>query len=101
MSDDSKSKHVISCQSSLDISVVSDFANELKTALESNNAVQLQAAEVAKADTAALQLLCAFFLDAEAHGIDVEWVEPSDELCVAASSIGLTEHLGLENKTLH
>ena len=101
MSDDNQSKHVISCQSSLDISIVSDFANELKTALESSQAVQLQAADVAKADTAALQLLCAFFLDAQAHGIEVEWVDPSDELCLAASTIGLTEHLGLEHKTLH
>jgi len=100
MSDD-KDKHVINCQSSLDITVVSDFANELKTALECSSAVELHASEVSKTDTAALQLLCTFFLDAQAHGIDIAWIEPSDELCIAASTIGLTEHLGLEHKTLH
>ena len=101
MSETEKESQIINCQDSLDISVVTDLGNELKIALDSGQPVQLQAADVGKADAAALQLLCAFFLDAQVHGINVEWLNPSDELLAAASLTGLDEHLGLKEKTLH
>jgi len=101
MSDDKKEAQIINCDGSLDISMVGTLGDELKLALDSGQAVQLQAAEVGKTDAAALQLLCAFFLDAQVHGINVEWLEPSDELRRAASVAGLAEHLGLQEITLH
>jgi len=101
MSDDKKEPQIVNCQDSLDISIVTDLGNELKLALDNGQSIQLQAAEVGKADAAALQLLCAFFLDAQVHGIDVEWIEPSEQLVAAASLSGLDEHLGLKEKTLH
>jgi len=101
MSDDKKEPQVVNCQGSLDISIVTDLGNELKLALDNGQSIQLQAAEVSKADAAALQLLCAFFLDAQVHGINVEWIEPSEQLVAAASLSGLDEHLGLKEKTLH
>jgi len=101
MSEEKKELQIINCQDSLDISIVTDLGNELKVALDSGQAVQLQAADVGKADAAALQLLCAFFLDAQVHGINVEWLDPSEELLAAASITGLDEHLGLKEKTLH
>jgi len=101
MSEEKKESQIINCQSSLDISVVTNLGAELKVALDSGQSIQLQAAEVGKADAAALQLLCAFFLDAQTHGIDIEWLEPSDALVEAASLTGLIEHLGLKENTLH
>ena len=101
MSEEKKESQVINCQDSLDISIVTELSNELKVALDNGQSIQLQAAEVGKADAAALQLLCAFFLDAKVHGIDVEWIDPSDQLLAAASLSGLDEHLGLKEKTLH
>ena len=101
MSNENSDVQMIKCQHSLDISVVATLGDELKVALDSGQAVQLQANEVAKADAAALQLLCAFFLDAQVHGINVEWIDPSDELRRAASATGLSEHLGLEKMPLH
>ena len=98
---ESKEKHVIVCHDSLDISIVTEFADELKGALDQGGAIQLQGSDIEKADTAALQLLCAFFLDAEAHGIEIEWLEPSDALCEAATQIGLSQYLGLEERTIH
>ena len=88
-------KNVITCPDSLDISIVAEFSAELRTALDKKQAVQLQAADVERADTAALQMLCTFFLDAQAEGIDVEWAEPSDALLGASKQIGLNEHLNL------
>jgi len=101
MSEEKKESKIIDCQDSLDISIVADLGNELKVALGSGQAVRLQAADVGKADAAALQMLCAFFLDAQVHGINVEWLDPSEELRAAASISGLDEHLGLKEKTLH
>jgi len=101
MSDEQNDTQMINCHDSLDISVVGTLGDELKVALDSGQTVQLQAANVGKADAAALQLLCAFFLDAQVHGIDVEWIDPSDELRHAASATGLSEHLGLQEMPLH
>ena len=93
MSDSEKS--IVTCPESMDISVVAEFSIELKTALEAKQAIQLQAANVERADTAGLQMLCAFFLDAQAEGVDVEWLEPSDALLGSSKQIGLAEHLKL------
>jgi len=101
MSDGSNEVQMINCQDSLDISVVGTLGEELKVALDSGQSVQLQASAVGKADAAALQLLCAFFLDAQVHGIEIEWIEPSDELRRAATATGLSEHLGLQEMPLH
>ncbi len=101
MSSENNETQLINCQDSLDISVVGTLGDELKIALDSGQPVQLQANEVCKADAAALQLLCAFFLDAQVHGINIEWIDPSDELRHAASVTGLSEHLGLQEMPLH
>lgn len=94
-------KTVISCPESLDISIVTDFSIELKTALDTKHDIQFQAADIERADTAALQLLCAFFLDAQAEGLNVEWLQPSEALLGAAKQIGLSEQLSLAGETLH
>lgn len=94
-------KTVITCPESLDISIVTDFSVQLNTALEAKQDIQFQAAGIERADTAALQLLCAFFLDAQAEGLNVEWLEPSEALLGATKQIGLSEHLCLAGETLH
>lgn len=97
----SPEKTVIVCPESLDISMVAEFSTELRTALDSKQDIQFQASEIERADTAALQLLCTFFLDAQAEGLGIEWLEPSDSLVGAAKQIGLAEHLRLADETLH
>ena len=94
-------KTVITCPESLDISIVAEFSLELKDALDKKQTIQFQATDIERADTAALQLLCAFFLDASAEGLEIEWQEPSDALIGAAKQIGLASHLNLADKTLH
>lgn len=101
MSNENNDMQIINCQDSLDISIVGSLGDELKVALDTGHPVQLQANEVCKADAAALQLLCAFFLDAQAHGINIEWINPSDELRRAASATGLSQHLSLQEMPLH
>lgn len=94
-------KKVITCPESLDISMVTDFSLELRTALDTKHDIQFKAAGIERADAAALQLLCAFCLDAQAEGLNVEWLEPSEALVGAARQIGLARHLGLVDGTIH
>jgi hypothetical protein len=93
-------KTVIACPESLDISMVTDFSVELNTALDTKHDVQFMAADVERADAAALQLLSAFCLDAQAEGLNVEWLEPSEALVGAAQQIDLARHLGLGDGTI-
>jgi ABC-type transporter Mla MlaB component len=51
---------------------------------------------VERADTAALQLLGAFFQDANAQKKTVEWKDPSEALCRSAALLGLSEMLHLQ-----
>lgn len=85
----------ISCGDSLDISMATQLQSMLLQAMESGFSVELAAAEVMRADTAALQVLCAFCQDMNASARDISWMEPSESLCRAAELLGLTEMLSL------
>lgn len=88
-------QYSVSCKESLDISVAADFYAELKQALASGKPVSLNAAEVTRADTSCLQILCAFFKEARHTGMQVHWDSPSDNLREAARAIGVSEYLSL------
>ncbi len=83
------------CADSLDISRVADLRQELLQALASDGPVVLDAAAVERADTAALQLLLAFFNEARGRGVVARWQAPSPALCRAAADLGLVAGLGL------
>lgn len=83
----------IECNESLDISMAADLHRTLKKALESGAPVSLQAHQVERADTAALQLLAAFIREARSRGITVSWNEPSAVLRRSAHLLGLAQAL--------
>ncbi len=83
----------IQCNESLDISIAADLHQTLKKALESGTPVTLQAHQVERADTAALQLLVAFMRAAHSRGITVSWNAPSAALRRSAQLLGLTHEL--------
>jgi anti-anti-sigma regulatory factor len=86
---------VISCEECLDISLAQDLYGRLQQAIEAKRPVVLDAGQVARADTAALQLLCAFFQDVQANGMEVQWQQPSPALQNSARLLGLDACLGL------
>lgn len=69
---------------------------ELLAGLNSAARVRLVTAELVHVDTAALQLLCAFMLEARQRGIEVEWDTPSEALLSAARLLGVCGVLVLE-----
>ncbi len=78
---------------SLDISCAGQLRGQLQQALTSNQPVVLDAANVERVDTAALQVLTAFFKDAGAQKLEVQWKEPAQTLVNAAQLLGLRDSL--------
>ncbi len=69
---------------------LSDLHEQLRQCIGAR--VQLNGAKVERIDTAALQLLLAFWNNPD---VTVGWVEASAELCSAARLLNLSSHLGL------
>ncbi|PCK06343.1 MAG: hypothetical protein COA42_17325 [Alteromonadaceae bacterium] len=57
--------------------------------------VVLQGHDVARADTAGIQLLLAFVLSLKERDMKVDWNEPSDKLCATADILGVGGALGI------
>ncbi len=89
------SEVLIECNDSLDVSLVSDFKSLLQQATGQVEPVILDASQLERIDGAALQLLAAFFVDAQESGLNVSWREPSEQLKFAAELTGLKDTLQL------
>lgn len=85
----------IDCGSVLGMAQVAELRARLIAALNQGTAVLLRASDVEQADTAALQLLLAYWQDAASRGIAVRWEAPSQTLRQTACLLGLGPHLGL------
>lgn len=86
---------VIVCEDSLDISLVQGFHGRLQAALVAKRPVIIEASQVERADTAVLQLLCAFVQEAQTRGLNVQWQQPTAALHDAACLLNLTGCLAL------
>ncbi len=63
--------------------------------LQARQPVVLDATHIERVDTAALQILCAFFRDAEVNGLVVQWQHPSPALQNAARLLNVSTCLAL------
>ncbi|MBL1274968.1 MAG: STAS domain-containing protein [Ectothiorhodospiraceae bacterium] len=89
----------INCGEVMDINSIAEVHIQFVEALESGQPVVLNAKQVERADTSALQLLSTFFHDAIAQKQSVQWIEPSDSLCRSAALLGLSDLLNLNVNT--
>jgi ABC-type transporter Mla MlaB component len=78
---------------SLDIAAADMLREQLMQALTGHQPVVLDAVNVGRVDTAALQVLTAFIKDAGAQNLDVQWKEPTQALRNAAHLLGLHDSL--------
>ncbi|MCF6339032.1 MAG: STAS domain-containing protein [Gammaproteobacteria bacterium] len=85
----------IECDEVLDISSVAEFHARCLEALGTKQNLMLNASQVDRADTAALQVLGAFIQDANTRKQIVQWEAPSESLCQSAALLGLSEMLCL------
>lgn len=87
----------IDCGEVMDIASMAEFRLQLVEALALKQAVALDASQIERADSSALQVLSAFMQDAHAQQQAVRWKAPSDVLCRSAALLGLVRILNLEN----
>ena len=80
----------------LDIACAGQLRQRLVAALQAKAPVFLDAANVDRVDTAALQVLTAFFKDADAAHVTVQWQQTSEALRKATRLLGLGPSLRLE-----
>lgn len=80
----------------LGIESVALLYEELKLVVDAGAAVCLDGSAVESIDTASLQLLTVFSLELQAQGINLNWHQPSDSLCHAATITGLFDVLLLK-----
>ncbi len=81
---------------SMNITRVFEFHQKLSEEIDSGDTVVFDAAGVERADTAFLQMLTAFCIDAPSRNITVEWQQPSASLVESAEMLGLQEQLQLK-----
>ena len=87
-----KNESVIVLPESITISECQDQFSLLIENLKGNGSIELDAANVKHADTAALQLLAAL---QKSSNNEISWREVSEELLKNASALGLEAHLSL------
>jgi len=85
----------IECAEVLDISGVAEFHACCLEALGTQQKLMVNASQVDRVDTAALQVLGAFIQDANTRQQVVQWEAPSESLCQSAALLGLSEILCL------
>jgi phospholipid transport system transporter-binding protein len=74
---------------------VANIKHKLEAALDSGKSIQLDASRVERVDTAALQLLLAFWRVAPDEGVGITWLSPTPPLISAARELGLLTYLKL------
>lgn len=89
----------LALQPTLRIAGAHALREQLREALAAGRPVVLQADAVEAADTAALQLLCAFVREGRERGIAVEWQAPAPALTRDAGLLGVAALLGLPDET--
>ncbi|MFQ5655542.1 MAG: lipid asymmetry maintenance protein MlaB [Planctomycetota bacterium] len=83
---------------SIDIAGARQLQETLLEALDSHAPITIDASAVGWADTAALQLLCAFLHDAPAAGVEVRWHAPSEPFRRAVRLLDLAQALRLKEE---
>ena len=86
---------VIECGERLDIFEIENLAEKLKKALGVGNPIVFDATLIQRVDTAALQLLVAFFTEASSRSAKTSWRAPPRVLCESARLLGITRELML------
>lgn len=77
----------------VDIASAAALRAELDAALDAGGPIELDAGETTRIDTAALQLLTAFFVEAQRRALTVTWSRTHPNVETAAGLLGLSAGL--------
>lgn len=76
---------------SLDITRINQLYEELNTLLSGADTITMNAGNVKRMDTAGLQLLCCWHLEAKKKGLDVTWINTQGVFTDSAKLLGVAE----------
>lgn len=86
----------IQCQAELDIAAASTLHQQLLSALQAREPLEIEAQAVRRIHAAVLQLFLALINEAQPLGLPVRWRNPSSALIESAQLLGLVSQLGLD-----
>ena len=77
----------------ISISNISQWHSELNDLLQQASSIDIDASDLSRLDTAAVQLLSVFSNTARDSGINLNWLSVSDDLQTTAQQLGLDQLL--------
>lgn len=82
-----------------EISIVNigEWKDKLTDLLEASSSIAINASDLTRVDTAAVQLMVAFIKELQTQNIEFEWANRSTELDKVARQLGLESMLQLES----
>ncbi|HCB14258.1 MAG TPA: hypothetical protein DEP36_11920 [Gammaproteobacteria bacterium] len=85
----------IQCQAELDIAAASTLHQQLLSALQTGEPLEIEGQAVRRIHAAVLQLFLGLMNEARSLGLPVRWHNPSSALIESAQLLGLADPLGL------
>lgn len=79
----------------ISITNISEWKSKLTVFLEQTPPLTLDASELVRVDTAAIQMFAAFAIKAKTAEIDFVWENPSDTFKTTAKQLGMSDYLTL------
>ena len=89
------SEATLDLEGAVNIAKVEALHHEMEEILKLATPTVINAGEVSRVDTAALQLLASFFSSMQGAEVEVKWGSVSDELRAAAKLAGLEQSISL------
>ena len=86
---------IIECQAELDIAAASALHQQLLSALQAREPLEIEGQTVRRIHAAVLQLFLGLINEAQSLGLPVHWRNPSSALIESAQLLGLADQLGL------
>lgn len=80
----------------IDITMINSFYDELKTLLTKSSVIIINAQEVKRLDTSAIQLICSWYTEATSKGIDVKWKNIDGVFYNSVKLLGVSNILALD-----
>ncbi|HAS82531.1 MAG TPA: hypothetical protein DCS43_07635 [Verrucomicrobia bacterium] len=86
---------IIKCQPELDIAAASTLHQQLLSALQAREPLDIDGQAVSRIHAAVLQLFLSLIIEAQSLKVPVRWLNPSPALVESAGLLGLADALGL------
>ncbi|MGH1462008.1 MAG: STAS domain-containing protein [Neptuniibacter sp.] len=89
-------KSLLTLPEELSIANAREWKKHLSDLLQKEPPLTINAADLSRVDTAAIQMLAAFVIQTKQSNQEFSWVEPSDMFTLTAQRLGMSQNLNLD-----